>query len=460
MGKSKGIQLVLSSLLILALLAGGSCGLFNKPPVITSLTPSATNLARGASCTLNCVASDPNTKDTLTYSWTATGGAISGTGSTITWIAPTAEGSYSITVAVSDGKADAVSDSVNIQVVNTPPVIASLTPSSTDLAPGESCTIGCVASDADGDILTYTWTPTGGTISGTGNSVSWEAPAAEGTYTISVSVSDGHGGTASDSCDIVVEMKYGSINIQSNPAGAAIFLNGVDTGNITPFVITDLTPGSYTVTLEYYHYKNRQATVTVNPNETSYINWSLTYAPELTLTIQPDAAAGKDTYSYEGQPTTDKSTINWVYVGVDGTLTCRAYLQFDLTSLPADIVIVSARVGLFYTLTDLSAATSFGAYPVLGSWDESTLNWNNQPVSATTPEYTYSVPATVSNAFIYWYITNMVEGWYDGSLANNGLALQSVTESDGEGWAGFASSDSSTASQRPKLVITYYDPTP
>jgi hypothetical protein len=460
MGKSKGIQLALTGLLILALLAGGSCGLFNKPPVITSLTPSATSLARGASCTINCVASDPNTKDTLTYSWSATGGAISGTGSTITWIAPTAEGSYSITVAVSDGKADPVSDSVNIQVVNTPPVIASLTPSSTDIAPGESCTIGCVASDADGDSLTYVWTPTGGTITGTGNSISWEAPATEGTYTISVSVNDGHGGTASDSCDITVEVKYGAINIQSSPAGAAIFLNGVDTGNITPYVITDLTPGSYTVILQYYHYKYRQATVTVTANETTYINWSLNYAPEITLTIQPDAAAAEDTYAYEGQPTEDKSDVSWVYVGVDGTSTCRSYLQFSLASLPADIVIVGAKVGLMYVINSMPAAIVVGAYPVLGAWDESTLNWNNQPVSATTPEYTYSVPTTISNNFIYWYITNMVEGWYDGSLPNFGLALKSVTESNGEGWAGFSSSSWVTATSRPKLVITYYDPNP
>ncbi|MCJ7426683.1 MAG: DNRLRE domain-containing protein [Dehalococcoidales bacterium] len=459
MWKSKGIQLVLTSLVILALLAGSSCGLFNKPPVITSLTPTDTEVARGASCTVNCVASDPNADDTLTYSWTATGGAISGTGSAITWIAPTTVGSYSVTVAVSDGK-KSVSDSCTIQVINTPPTIASLTPSSTDIAPEESCTIGCVASDADADSLTYTWTATGGTITGTGNSVSWEAPAAEGTYTISVSVSDGQGGTASDSCDITVEMKYGSINIQSDPAGAAVFLDGVDTGNITPFVITNVLPGSYTVTLDSYHYKYRQATVTVTANETTYLNWSLNYAPELTLTIQPNAAAGIDTYVYEPDPIEHFGNDSYIFAGAAVVDTCRAYLQFSLALLPEDIVITSARVGLNYVSTDISATTAIGAYPVLGAWSETTITWNNQPAFATTPEYSYNVPAAVSNAFIYWYITDMVGSWHDGSLANFGLVLKSVDESAEEGWKGFNSSDGFTDSQHPKLIITYYDPNP
>jgi hypothetical protein len=457
MWKSKAIKLALVGLIILTTLLAGGC--FNKPPVITSLTPTDTEVARGASSTVNCVASDPNTNDTLTYSWTATGGAVSGTGSTITWIAPTTEGSYSVTVTVSDGKKP-VSDSVNIQVVNTPPDITSLTPSSTDIAPEESCTIGCVASDADADTLTYTWTAPSGTITGTGNSVSWEAPAAEGTYTISVSVSDGHGGTASDSCDIIVEMKYGSINIQSDPAGAAVFLDGVDTGNITPYVITNLTPGSYTVFLYYYHYKYRQATVTVTPNETTYLNWSLTYAPELTLTIQPNAAAGKDTLVYDYDTDLNFGDHWRVGAGRQAVVTWRAYLEFDLGPIPDNVVITNAKLGLYNEFTYDIAAASLGIYPVLGPWNESTLTWNNQPNFATTPEYTVNVPASETNAFVYWYITDLVKDWRDGSLTNYGVILKDTDESTIDTWKGFASSDYTTAASRPKLIIYYYNPNP
>jgi hypothetical protein len=456
MWKSKGIKLVLVSLVILTMLLAGGC--FNKPPTITSLTPSATSVARGESCTVNCVASDENADDTLTYAWSATGGAVSGTGSTITWMAPTTTGSFSVTATVSDGK-ETVSDSCNIQVVNTPPTIASLTPSATELAPSASCTIGCVASDADGDSLSYAWSATGGAISGTGDSVSWEAPATEGTYTITVTVSDGQGGTASDSCDIIVEMKYGSIDIQSSPAGAAVFLNGVDTGNITPYVITSLAPGTYTVELELYHYKYREQTVTVNPNDTTYLNWSLTYAPELTLTIQPDATAGKDAYVYDPMPDTNFGTDNDLYAGARAMGVCRSYLEFSVASLPADVVITSARLGLYYDYNAPFHAAEIGAYPVLGAWSETGLTWNNQPVFATVPVGTYTFPATPTDDFRYIPITDLVRSWWDGSQGNFGVMLKSPNEPGWEGWTGFKSSDSSTATQHPKLTISYFDPT-
>jgi hypothetical protein len=452
MWKSKSIKLALVGLVILTMILAGGC--FNKPPTITSLTPSATSVARGGSCSVSCVASDPDTDDVLTYAWSATGGAISGTGDSINWTAPTTEGSYSVSVTVSDGE-EATSDSCNIQVVNTPPVITGLTPSATELPPEGSCTIGCAASDADGDSLNYAWSATGGTITGTGDSVSWEAPATEGTYTISVEVSDGHGGTASDSCDIVVEMKYGSIDIQSSPAGAAVYLNGVDTGNITPYVITDLEPGSYTVELRLYHYKYREQTVTVAPNETTYINWSLTFASEQTLTLQP----GKDSYVYDPYPNDNYGNDDDLYAGARAMGVCRSYLQFNIDLLPENAVILNARVGLYYFYNAPYNPVQIGAYPVLGAWNETGITWNDQPVFATVPVGTYTFPDTPTGDYRYVPITELVRSWWNGSQANFGVMLKSDSEPSWEGWVGFYSSERSITSQRPKVVITYFDPT-
>jgi hypothetical protein len=458
MWKSTGIKLVVASLLILALLVGGGCNMFNKSPEITSLNPSASTVIPDGSCTISCVATDAD-GDTLTYSWSVTGGSISGTGDTVTWTAPTTLGSYTVTVSVSDGKAAAVSESCDIQVVNTPPVITNLTPGNTELPPGGSCHINCIASDADGDTLTYDWSATDGTISGTGSSVSWEAPAAEGTYTISVEVSDGKGGTDSESCEITVEMKYGSIDIQSSPGGAAVYLNGVDTGNITPYVITNLTPGTYDVELRLYHYKYREQAVTVNPNDTTYINWSLTYAPEITVTLQPNDVNGKDSYVYEPTPTNDYGDNSYVFAGahVDGT--CRAYLQFNLASLPPGVVIASARLGLMYISEDVTTQTEIGAYAVQQPWTESGVNWDDQPTCAVIAGDTHVMPTSPTSNFHYWYITNMVKSWYDGTLTNYGVVLRAINESAEEGWVGFYSSDWSTAQEHPKLIISFFDPT-
>ena len=455
MWKSKAVKLAVLGLVIVALLAIGGC---NKPPTITGLTPSATEVARGESCSISCVASDENTEDVLTYSWSASGGAISGTGNNVTWTAPTTEGSYTVTVTVSDGE-ETVSESCTIQVVNTPPVIANLNASATDVPPEASVTIGCVANDADGDTLTYDWSATGGTITGSGNSVSWEAPAAEDTYTVSVTVSDGHGGSASESVDIVVEMKYGSINIQSDPAGAAVFLNGVDTGNITPYVITNLAPGSYSVELQLYHFKYREQAVVVAPNDTTYLNWSLTYAPEIMLTIQPDGTVGKDNYVYDPFPDDNYGNDDDLYAGARAMGICRSYLQFNLDAIPEDVVIVSSGLGVYYFYNAPNHPAQIGVYPVLGAWSETGSTWNNQPVFATVPAGTYTFPATPTNDYRHITMTELARSWYDGSHANFGVILKSTDEDAWEGWVGFWSSDA-IAARRPMLVIRYFDPNP
>lgn len=59
---------------------------------------------------------------------------------------------------------------------------------------GESRQIICVATDADGDELTYNWSATGGVISGQGVMVTWTAPEEIGIYHVTVVVTDGHGG--------------------------------------------------------------------------------------------------------------------------------------------------------------------------------------------------------------------------------------------------------------------------
>jgi hypothetical protein len=69
---------------------------------------------------------------------------------------------------------------------------------------GGSSTVKCTASDPDGDTVTYAWTYTGGSISGTGSTVTWTAPSTAGTYTVTAIVSDGRGGTATRNISITV----------------------------------------------------------------------------------------------------------------------------------------------------------------------------------------------------------------------------------------------------------------
>jgi hypothetical protein len=76
---------------------------------------------------------------------------------------------------------------------NRRPVITSLEAEADWTAPLDTLQVMCTASDPDGDELSYEWTTTGGSISGTGHEVIWTAPEEVGMYDITVVVDDGYG---------------------------------------------------------------------------------------------------------------------------------------------------------------------------------------------------------------------------------------------------------------------------
>ena len=198
---------LLASLVILVavnLIIGG-CAPANQPPIISSLAASEKHIAPADICQVECIASDPD-DDSLSYIWSASGGSISGEGSAVTWVAPDAAGAYTITVEVTDdngGKATAQL-TINVVAINHPPVIDSLTSEWQRVRKAAASTIECIAQDQDGDELNYIWSAEGGNISGEGAVVTWVAPNAYGNYIITVTVTDGRSGEASDSIIIKV----------------------------------------------------------------------------------------------------------------------------------------------------------------------------------------------------------------------------------------------------------------
>ena len=59
---------------------------------------------------------------------------------------------------------------------NQPPVISSLTTEEEQASPSGGYQVRCIASDPDGDELSYAWSASGGKISGEGVVAAWIAP--------------------------------------------------------------------------------------------------------------------------------------------------------------------------------------------------------------------------------------------------------------------------------------------
>ena len=185
------IVVIVAAAVILAILF--DMMLANHRPAITGLEAEPERVLPLGSCQIVCNTTDRD-GDELSYNWSASGGNISGTGASVNWIAPDSEGSYDVTVTVTDGRGGEVMDYVIIEVrTNRPPTIASLVADADWTTPSGSISVTCDASDPDGDELSYEWSTTGGDISGTGAVVNWAAPEEVGIYHITVVAKDGHG---------------------------------------------------------------------------------------------------------------------------------------------------------------------------------------------------------------------------------------------------------------------------
>jgi len=172
----------------------------NHPPVAScSVNPTSVYAGSGEVVSVHADASDPD-NDPLTFSWTATGGTIDGTGSQVRWSTNgLALGSYTVTVGVSDGRGGTTSCTTDIKVAprpNRPPTMScSVDPSSAH--PGDRVQVTASASDPDNDPLTYSWQSTGGQVTGSGADVQVDTTGlAAGSYTVTGTVNDGRGGTA------------------------------------------------------------------------------------------------------------------------------------------------------------------------------------------------------------------------------------------------------------------------
>jgi len=74
---------------------------------------------------------------------------------------------------------------------NKPPTISNLEAEYISVYPGGASEIRCVASDPEGDTVQFRWSCTGGSLTGDGSTVAWEAPNDYGDYHIMVFVKDG-----------------------------------------------------------------------------------------------------------------------------------------------------------------------------------------------------------------------------------------------------------------------------
>lgn len=127
-------------------------------------------------------------------------------------------------------------------------------------------------------------------------------------------------------------------------------------------------------------------------------------------------------------------------------------LKWNVAGIPAGATVQSVDLGV---QVSNKSAGSYNLYEYKGAWAEGTATWTNQNPNANlgsvvgVMSYNSTGAKTLSlNAAG----VALVQGWVNGTVANNGVAIKSTGTTDG---LDLRSSEYGTQSQRPKLTVKY-----
>ncbi|HZZ16027.1 MAG TPA: OmpA family protein [Candidatus Sulfotelmatobacter sp.] len=182
------------------------------PAASCSVQPSEVMV--GEPITATVTASNFNPKHTVAYSWSSTGGQVTGAGTTARIDTTNATpGSYVVTAHVTDARTknnNEASCTANFTVKPLPPKnppTMSISASPTSLPAGGTANLTANCTSPDSVPVTVSgWTATSGTVSGAGSSATLNtAGAAPGSITVNASCTDARGLTGQGSAQVMVE---------------------------------------------------------------------------------------------------------------------------------------------------------------------------------------------------------------------------------------------------------------
>ena len=174
------------------------------------------------------------------------------------------------------------------------PVIQRLVASPPTVPRGGFCQFSALASDPDGDSLSYAWTVEAGTLDDDDLvRVGWTAPSVAGVYEVRVVVSDKDG---ADTAFAHIQVGSGALRVESDPPGALVYLNASLRPGVTPLQFNNLPIGDYNVQLTslYFLYVPLEIDTEVLDGETTLVTFTLP------VSQVEDVDTGPDTYDEIG----------------------------------------------------------------------------------------------------------------------------------------------------------------
>lgn len=187
---------------------------------------------------------------------------------------------------------------------------------------------------------------------------------------------------------------------------------------------------------------------------------------QTTITIQPDSAEGKDANVWEFNPnnnygsSTEFTIYAWTNSGTPALRRC--FIDFDFSSIPLGATITNAELTLYNYAnspstngehSQLSGSNELVVQRIISTWDEHTINWNNQPNTSILNQIIVPASSSVHQDYII-DVTPLVQDILSNTSNSFGFGIKLQTEQYYRS-AIFASSDIGNPALHPKLTVTY-----
>ena len=359
------------------------------------------------------------------------------------------------------------------------------------------------ASTDDVGISLYSWdfnASNGITPEATGATPSYTYTVA-GTYTATLTVTDTAGQTATDTVNVVVNAATSTDSVpvanagldKTATVGSSVSFDGsssTDDKGIASYswdfdssngitaeaagvtaAKTFSTAGTYIVTLTVTDTAGQTATDTVNVVASATTSTTTNTSTSTGTSVSYSAVY--DNRLAESSKSTVYSTSTYLDVG-KSSRSSRDVLLFDLGSYKTTDTISKATLSLYWYYPASKTRTSDTIVEVYRPvvWDPKYVSWNNRAsgtawstaggnwydkngvAQGSTPYATLTFPASTvpGNKYYDFDVTQLVQEYISGKYSNTGFFLKAKTESGN--YIAFYSTESSTASRRPKLTIT------
>ena len=176
----------------------------NLPPTLGELAAPSAGV-EGEPLLFAALAADPGgARDPLTFTWEWGDGTPNSMGFSVTHAYP-GDGTWPLRLTVADDDGGSASWSQEVTIVNRAPTLLGVNGPAT-VGEGSPAAFYALAEDVPGDALTYTWSfEAGPSFSGAGLTTASHTWAADGVYTVTVTVADEDGGEVSATREVTVE---------------------------------------------------------------------------------------------------------------------------------------------------------------------------------------------------------------------------------------------------------------